>query len=230
MIETLVSMRTPHGNPAQFLCRPDTTDFLTVNACCAEDEYRIPDHQGAYGLTVAIDVGAHIGGATIPFALDNPECDIIAIEPLPENAAMLRQNAALNGVAERVHVYEGAAGKGNVTVFYGTDDSDFAHAHRFIGNADWQENGRSVTVRGYRLADFIATGGPPFGVTWLKIDCEGGEWAFLDDPLVREVAVIVGEWHPRHGYGAERLHELLDATHDVTIGEGAPGPFRAKRR
>jgi hypothetical protein len=61
-------------------------------------------------------------------------------------------------------------------------------------------------------------------VALLKIDCEGGEWAFLDDPYLGQAAcrVILGEAHAVRGHRGDDIVGLLEATHDVTIiGDGA---------
>ena len=60
----------------------------------------------------------------------------------------------------------------------------------------------------------------------LKIDCEGCEWAFLADPAIGKVEIIVGEIHPP---GTQlQLVKLLTKTHYVEfIGEHG---FRAVLR
>ena len=50
---------------------------------------------------VIIDVGANIGTSTIPFA-QGTRCRVLAIEPVPDNFAVLCRNVADNGLASRV--------------------------------------------------------------------------------------------------------------------------------
>jgi hypothetical protein len=76
---------------------------------------------------------------------------------------------------------------------------------------------------------------PDGDIALCKLDCEGGEYGFLDSPDVARIALIVGEWHPngREGAGPDAIRQLLDATHDVTIyphPASGPGNFRAVRR
>jgi FkbM family methyltransferase len=51
---------------------------------------------------VVVDIGANIGTSSIPFA-QWADCEVIAIEPVPENFALLQQNVRQNGLAGRIH-------------------------------------------------------------------------------------------------------------------------------
>ena len=51
---------------------------------------------------VIVDVGANIGTSAIPFA-KGTDCQVVAIEPVPELHAMLCRNIAANGLGGRVH-------------------------------------------------------------------------------------------------------------------------------
>jgi FkbM family methyltransferase len=51
---------------------------------------------------VVVDVGANIGTSSIPFT-QWKDCEVIAIEPVPENFALLQQNVQQNGLESRIH-------------------------------------------------------------------------------------------------------------------------------
>ena len=215
--------RTPGGRLLDLWFRPDTTDWNTLSAILTHSEYPIP--RGEPG--VFVDVGAHIGGWALGVAADNPLGRVFAIEALPENADLIRRNAESNGLD--VVVLNRAAGTDPV-VAYGTTDEEFQRQHRYIGGAIWQtgESRRTVTLPTMSLTSLLRLTGP---IRLLKIDCEGCEWAFLDDPAIGEVQEITCEYHPRGGFGPSRVRELLGATHDVTLDDSQPfGPFRAMRR
>ncbi|HEX6963943.1 MAG TPA: FkbM family methyltransferase, partial [Lacipirellula sp.] len=57
-----------------------------------------------------IDVGANIGNHTVVFAKALGR-KVVAIEPFPQAFAVLKQNVALNGLAERVTLVAAAAGR-----------------------------------------------------------------------------------------------------------------------
>ena len=235
-----VRLLTPKGHIAVFGIRPETTDYNTVAACSMHDEYDLKSLPELTGF--AIDVGAHVGGVTICLLLDNPDLHVIAVEALEENVAALFGNLERNGVADRCTVIHAAASSGSdpVRIKYGDGaGGDFGHQHRFIGGGDWNDdNSPAQVLEPVSLTTIVATAtefGDWYltdrGCDFLKIDCEGCEWSFLDDPAVRWVDEIRGEMHPRPGGNEARLRELLDATHDVTINAVNDfGSFRAARR
>ena len=209
--------------------RPDTSDWNTLYACLtrtstASRTGRSPGRQ--------LDIGAHIGGVTVALALDNPDLRVIAVEPVPDNAAMLRENVERNGVADRVTVIEGAAGGTKpVSVWYGYKGTEAAEHHAFIGNSslayDTSGKVKHETVRyakPVRLADLG-------DLALVKIDCEGGEYAVLADAAVAKIPTILGEWHPVRGKTGDDIVALLGDTHTVTFSgpEAGPGGFVAVR-
>jgi FkbM family methyltransferase len=220
---------TKRGNTVTAECRPDTTDAMTLEACIIHDEYGLAERDWS---GVAVDVGAHIGGAALALLADNPDLRVVAVEALPANAELVRRNLERNfGPAEgRWKVLNAAAScrLDDVTVAYGTEGTDFESAHRFIGGAVWQDTGpkgRRVTVPAVSLSNIV--GGNGF-LSLVKIDCEGCEWSFLNDPAVQNVGEFRGEYHPRDGYGPARIRELLEPTHVVTLDDSQDfGPFRA---
>ncbi len=219
--------KTPQGRPAPMLYRQGTSDYNTLNACMTEDEYGFA---GRKVSGVAVDIGAHLGGVAVGLALDNPDLRVIAVEAVPPNAELLRQNVAQNGLQDRVTVIEGAVGNGDpVSIHYGYTGSESAVHHAFIGNAgiggdDYTETAaysQSVT-----LTSLLAEAG---SIDLIKIDCEGGEFGFLENPSVGQVPVILGEWHAIVGKGLADLLTLLEPTHTVTLSgpEAGPGGFVA---
>jgi FkbM family methyltransferase len=219
-------VRTPRGHHARMGCRAGTSDLATVGSTFElwgqlHDEYGTADiflDDGAF-----VDVGAHIGSVAIAVLLDNPRAHAICVEPLPENVELLRANARRNGVNERLHVVEGAAGRGKtVVVRYGPDD-----AHRYIANIRGA-TGEYVTVPAITLAQIVRLAGGRIDA--MKIDCEGGEYAlFAAKPeTLRKVGRITGEYHG----GEQPLLDLLDRTHAVTVtrGDRYVGHFEAVPR
>jgi len=211
---------TPGGHRAVMRYRPDTSDWNTLTSCMSPvDEYRLPRALAGW----ALDVGAHIGGVSVPLLLDNPDMSLVAIEGLPENVELLVANLERNGVGGRAVVINALAGDGGPgRLFYGPESH-----HEFIGNVDIAEHGRAADLEGVTLRGAMLRRGPaqdePF--VWAKIDCEGCEYGFLASPALASVRRIVGEVH----HGIAPLRAILAATHEVT-GDADLGAFEAVLR
>jgi FkbM family methyltransferase len=233
----ITEVETPHGNPARFKCRTDTSDLATVGASNRlwgnlVDEYHIPTGLSGW----ALDVGAHIGSVTVPLLLDNPDLRVMAIEAVPPNRDLLRENLELNGVLDRCAIAYGAAwddSTDTIDVEYGYTGSEVAETHAYIGSVTpWMDapgEKQSATVATFTLDDVLGvTGGD--GFVWVKTDCEGCEHRFFKGPGLAKIGIIEGEWHERDGT-PESFAEQLSKTHTVTWEQGiGGGPFRAVPR
>ena len=198
------TFRTPRGRSVTMAYREDSSDYNTIRSCLDEDEYRLAE------LTLsgtALDVGAHIGGATVALSIDNPELHVIAVEAVPPNVELLQRNIDANGLQNRVVVVNAAAGKGKTaTICWAFEGNESADHHAFIGNSSIQGPNvvhRSEQVPVVKLADLVAEHGP---FTFAKVDCEGCEYDFLTGPALSQVALIRGEEH--HGPLALPGHTL----------------------
>lgn len=222
-------LTTPGGRRAGFVYRPGTSDWNTIQASVAQDEYGLPRDASGH----AVDIGGYLGTVGISYALDNPAASVTIVEPVPGNADLIETNIEANGVGDRVTLIRGAAGRGGeaVEVWYGYQGNELAEHHAWVGNSSLAYDGagmlphESVTYAATPLADLVPC-------AWLKIDCEGGEWAILDSPAVAGIDVIVGEAHAVRGHRGRDIIDLLGATHDVTLVGGGEGTceFRAVRR
>lgn len=235
-VTDVIVFRSPRGVQARMHIRPGTNDWNTLNACMTEDEYGLRD----LSLTGwAIDIGGYLGGVAIGLALDNPGLRVLVVEPVPDNADLIRRNIALNDLAERVTLIEGAVGNGDpVDVWYGYRGTVTAEHHRFVGNSSlaYDHGGelQHETRRydeSHRLLDLIEDTGVE-RIALLKIDCEGGEWEFLDTRAVQYVDRFVGEAHAVRGHKGWDIVAMLEATHDVTLQGDTEGTceFRAVAR
>jgi FkbM family methyltransferase len=227
---------TPAGNPVRLTYRKDTTDWNTVSACLANpygtdgDEYHLP--RGLSGW--ALDLGAHIGSVAVGLLADNPDLRVLAIEAVPENAELVRQNLELNGLTDRAIVWNAAgwSKSGDIQVEYDYSGDDTAFNHRYIGSVSpWIADAprRYETIKSVTLRDALkVTDGA--GFVWVKTDCEGCEHPFFQGAGLKKLGIIEGEWHHRDGT-PESFAERLSKTHVVTWGEGiGGGPFKAVPR
>ena len=226
MAPYLTHVRTPRGTWGDIAIRDGTSDMSLVLGTfsnqfhAGHDEYELLDlvTDGPF-----VDVGAHIGTVALAVLLDNPSATAILVEPFAENVAMCRQTLEANGLTDRAVVVKGAVGT-NV-IRYGTTEDD-----RYIGNIG-THRGKTIRTRLLSLAQLVKMAGGAIDV--LKLDCEGGEWSFLASPALRDVRMVLGEWHGHvEGSGPDALRRLLEPTHEVTklTDDGGIGLFRAVRR
>lgn len=213
---------TPRGVPVTMAVRTDTNDWNTTNSCLTSDEYHLRDRRFE-GL--AFDIGGYTGGVSIALAVDNPDLRVITVEPVPENADLIERNAARNGVQDRVGVFRGAIGPKGV----GTSEIRYRYVgdfslehHAFVGNTSlaYPDAGEvqhdTLTVETLGLSALLDRFGDP---SFLKIDCEGGEWPFFEtatQTALKRLPLIVGEAHPVNGHVVSDIEKVLGKTHHVT--------------
>ena len=213
--------------------RPGTNDGALVAGIIGGDEYQLDKLPNLEGW--AIDIGAHIGAVALALAADHPKLEIIAVEPVPENVDGLRRSVAGNGFGERIHIVEAAgAAPGQQTVGLrwnyrsaANSDQSYVTDSRYIANIFGKDSDAdSHRVKAISL-DTLMEGLDRLAL--LKVDCEGCEWKFLQSDRVRDVEIIIGEFH--NGGGLETLINLLP-DHEVTQTSGGEdvGVFRADRR
>jgi FkbM family methyltransferase len=108
--------------------------------------------------SVVLDVGANIGVTCCTLGIQRPDLEIIAIEPVPENLACLRQNVAANGLQ-------------NVQVIHAAVSNKPSVLH-LNNNGPWSTvlDQGEVTVPAIMLDDFAHK-----NVGLIKIDVEGWE-------------------------------------------------------
>ena len=123
---------------------------------------------------VIYDVGANIGYVSLLLAKAAGQTGkVYAFEALPENAERWRKNIGLNGMEERLDLFEGAVTQATGPVRF------LVHASggmgKAAGSAGRQDQYPSeVSVPGISLDDFVfGQGNPPPQV--VKMDIEGGE-------------------------------------------------------
>lgn len=122
-----------------------TSDFGTFSLNAQRDKYIAKDferlghpHKGDIELlmeyitpeSIIVDVGAHIGTMTVPFARKAKV--VHSFEPMPENLALLRYNLEQNGV-RNVEVHPNALGSREGLVSLTTDNEGSAASYKVSG-------------------------------------------------------------------------------------------------
>jgi FkbM family methyltransferase len=198
----LYTFQTPWGISKTVEARADRSDYNTLNSCLKEDEY----HLKALGVPgqLFIDIGAHIGGATIAAVARG--MNTISVEVLPENVEMIGKNLLLSGLSTDKRVEHAAihhtTGE-TMYAIYGDQETESGFHHEFIGFTsskplDNVDPARIREVKSISLPDLFEK----YEVDHcriLKIDCEGAEWqCFKDVPedVLDRIDYIIGEVHP----------------------------------
>lgn len=184
-----VEVRTSDGQPLRVHAR-----FLGMNPGCYEPEVTslLLAHM-RLGMTV-VDVGAHVGLHTIMFARAvGGQGQVIAVEPSPANAGLLRSHLNWNGVTN-VTVVEAAVSdkEGEANFAFCPDPTN---PGGFANSLGYDIGDHKSTVRLATL-DTICAGVEP-GL--IKMDVEGAELHALrgaEDLLSRCSPVLVVAIHP----------------------------------
>ena len=195
VVVTLRRFTTPGGHIAEIECREGTNDAMVAEAVIEHDEYGRHDLIDVVGGHY-VDIGAHLANWLISALLDDHTATGVAVEPVPENVALIHANLEANGLTDRVEVIPKAfAKRGPVTIHYefhrdGDDEAArMATMHRFIGN---QRMGAGTHARESIKVPAI-TPGTLFRerVDALKIDAEGAEVALIGANLKNVGALLI---------------------------------------
>jgi FkbM family methyltransferase len=224
--------RLRHSGQTLFL-RHGVMDPYVVNEVIMERAYVPPPQVEEALRRVAapriVDVGAHIGTATLFLLNRFPTARVLAVEPQPEAAAMLRRTVAVNNLDGQCEVLQAAAGvaDGNARM---AGYSAFAHFARADTTepVDYLPPLRKYQAGGAETVEVDVVDILPrlAGADLVKMDIEGAEWPIFRDPRFPSLGIsaLVLEYHPQGApetdtaAAARRL--LRDA--GFTVGE----PFR----
>ncbi len=159
---------------------------------------RIKNEYSLHGkwLWDVIDVGAHIGAFTSLVASMGAR-KIIAVEPDPDNAYLLRFNT--RSIKDRVTVIEKAVGCS------GMKHALVEDTWPNTGGVSYAESPEG-TVETVRLNDLLQD---LEGPVLLKLDCEGCEYCAVSSADLSKVTAIVGEFHESWGGQVSQLEMAL---------------------
>lgn len=174
--------------------------------------------QGLDDTIQVLDIGAHVGSFTINVASRNPSVLVDCYEPSPTTAHYLRGNVGRNALSGRVRVHEAAVADTAGTAVL--EDNAAASAHnglvqdgeRLVEHGEEEQaKAVGVAVRTVTFDDAVAATREPVRV--VKMDCEGGEYAFVrasSPESWKSVERVVLEYHPVAGETWEWLRGHLD--------------------
>ena len=170
------------------------------------------------------DIGANVGFMTLIAArLVGPSGRVLAFEPVPANAAAIRENVALNGI-DWVEVHETAIARstGNASLII-SDVSAFSRLATVNVPTGARE---SIEVPVTSIDEFLAGGGHP-APDVVKIDVEGAELEVIEGmrrTLAEHHPVLLCEVHDLYaeyvGLMSSLAYETVNLDADVPGEEG----------
>jgi FkbM family methyltransferase len=182
------------GNNISVAHRVGTCDINTYNGICVGDEYGL--QKICPSPINVIDIGAYVGAFSL-LAASMGAKKVIAVEILPENVSIIKQNI-INNKFDNIEIIGKAIsdvdGK-NLNIYYTPDDTESGKVHHFMGSSIVSNTSPSIVIESISLSNIISRFD---NISVLKTDCEGAEWeAFpsVDKSLLNRIDYIVGEIH-----------------------------------
>lgn len=221
-------------NGITIIGRPFSVDRAIINEEWLDRCYEPNDvgiHWNWSACKTILDVGAHIGTFTMYAAAHAKNAHVIAFEPEPSNAAVLRKNIAVNDLESRVHAVEAAVSNTNGTATFHLTTASASGGHSMF---QYTENSKTITVPMISLESIFADNNIDV-CDFLKLDCEGAEYDALyslSPERLASIRFIAMEYHhfskdPRHT--PAHLKTFLEH-HSFTVIEPSKSIFFAYRK
>lgn len=173
------------GYPQPLWLRAVDSDSVIFGQVMIDWQYNLPQVDE---VRLIVDCGANIGMSALYFARRYPRAKIIAIEPHPDNYAMLLRNTKR---VPQIHPVQAAVWPRPTNLKIVDEGRSFASAG--VAESPTAESNGVGTVQ---LRDLVAGNGT---IDILKIDIEGSEKALFEDPSCEEwlanTRVIYAELH-----------------------------------
>lgn len=193
--------------------RMNAGDLQGIREVWMEEVYRPPFE---VQVRTFVDLGGNIGLTSTWFGRRFKPSVMIAVEPDPENARLLRKNLQENGL--QVKVIEAAVGpQDGEVVFQRSADSNLGSVAAEAA-ADGQQSIRVPMVSMESVFRSMEAGAE---IDLLKLDIEGGEEALFMEDLswLAKVRMIIAELHPPI-VDCKKIIETLEAAGFTHIPSG----------
>lgn len=189
----LYSLKVPEYSEPIWLRAGDSDGFV-FGQVMIDWQYNFPQVDD---VRLIVDAGANIGISALYFARRYPGARIIAIEPDPENYAMLERNTRH---LPAIRAVQGAVWPRRASL--SIIDPTRSRASKMVSEGEGRGPGG---IRSVQLDDIVAEHGR---IDILKLDIEGSEKALFEDPScagwLAQTHVIYTELHDWMRPGASR--------------------------
>jgi len=174
------------------------TELDVLGEIGLDDEYGLTDRIPAATI---VDLGAHVGLATLRLLAGHPDAKVVAVEADPALIPRLRENLA--GLPVEI-VHAAVDREEGERDFYRSDISSWGNSLERTLHYQSAVRVPTVTLEGLLDSHGIDR------VDLLKIDVEGAEWDLLADGVSERVVAMVGEVHVRGDRDPEELLTRLE--------------------
>jgi FkbM family methyltransferase len=179
-----------------------------------------------------LDIGANIGATAALYASAYPDSQVIAIEPHPRNAGLLRANSQAYGT--QIEVIEAAVALEPGVVPLDNPERELGHcfngSFRFLDPTDQIPDGLT-TAPAITLEELSSLFETDTRIGLMKVDIEGVEKRLFEstdmDPLLSQVDVLAIETHDRIMPGCQRA--VIEATRRYGLVDISDSPFSYTR-
>lgn len=209
------------GKEQTAFVRSNNADWGVLRGIFLEKEYDL--HPRPRGVRRILDLGGNCGYASLYFSACFPEAEILALEPMPQNALACRRNFEANGV--RGQVIQAAVAREDGFADLLLTDNEACQS--LVPMHNWTEKIRVETVS---IPSLMKKQGWD-RIDLFKVDIEGYEQElFQDSPSwLESVGTLIGELHA--DYGQPQLQrDLAPFGFEVrTLASGFETTFVAQR-
>lgn len=200
---------------------PESLEVMLTEILVAED-YRFETENPR---PLIIDAGANFGLATYYFLAKHPQAEVIAFEPDPRMAAILRRNVASNGWSNVTVVEAALTAQAGRQVFHSTP------AESMAGSLTERMVQRGVEHTEHEVECVPLSRFLDRPVEFLKLDIEGAEREVLEECAAQlgNVKSLFCEIHRLPGKGYEDLSAILHVLESAGFEVELTGPTRLGR-
>lgn len=176
---------------------------------------------------VVVDIGAHVGVATLYFSMILPNSKIYSVEPNPVSFELLKKNTTTNRVEAElfpVAIIPGTSlTQQKIPVFVDTAESEqwLSNASLLEGSWTHREDTTKIVVDGWTLSRLFQEIDED-QIDFLKIDIEGGEHdliASTTTEVLQKVHHLMIEMHPTSVFIFEETSQQLEKKGFELLGE-----------